>query len=192
MNDWQSQAACIGADTELFYQETPAGRPRQNPLPDPHTAARAICATCDVILSCRKWATDAREPGFWGGMTEQERSSALRRATRGAITTSVLTPADEAARERLWRQGLSDPAIAEVVGRSARGIRNWRTHRGYPSNVPANKQLPDWVNELREQLYQAGLPDQVIADGAKTTIDAIKNWRRRRGSTANTSPKVDA
>jgi WhiB family redox-sensing transcriptional regulator len=38
-------------------------------------AAKALCATCPVIMECRAHALKVREPfGVWGGLTEAERA----------------------------------------------------------------------------------------------------------------------
>lgn len=66
MSDWREQAACIGADPEMFF-------PGRNDwfLAD---SAKAVCRTCPVIEDCLTWAlaigvTD----GVFGGMTSTER-----------------------------------------------------------------------------------------------------------------------
>ena len=38
--------------------------------------ARAVCNTCAVLTSCRQWARENREYGFWGGESEEERAAA--------------------------------------------------------------------------------------------------------------------
>ncbi|MCZ7529985.1 MAG: WhiB family transcriptional regulator [Acidimicrobiia bacterium] len=38
--------------------------------------ARAICQECFVVESCRDWARENREYGFWGGESEEERAAA--------------------------------------------------------------------------------------------------------------------
>ena len=35
--------------------------------------ARLVCETCPVLASCRRWAREQREYGFWGGESEEER-----------------------------------------------------------------------------------------------------------------------
>lgn len=42
--------------------------------------AKLVCRTCPVVLDCLSAALDRREEyGVWGGMTERERRSLLRR-----------------------------------------------------------------------------------------------------------------
>jgi WhiB family redox-sensing transcriptional regulator len=66
---WTRYAACRGMDPEIFHPGK--GRPRH--------AAKAVCATCPVVISCREWALEMRETiGVWGGLSEKERR-AIRR-----------------------------------------------------------------------------------------------------------------
>lgn len=86
---WYDDAACVHSDADLFF-------------PDGHThiqrilAAKEVCASCPVQPVCLDWALDAREPhGMWGGLTEDERKSLLRKRTpsrRQAIATKALAP----------------------------------------------------------------------------------------------------
>lgn len=61
---WQADAACRGVSPDLFFPEDEASE----------TAAKAICATCPVRVSCLAFAL-AREQryGIWGGLNERER-----------------------------------------------------------------------------------------------------------------------
>jgi len=70
--NWASKAMCRGS-THLFFaadRERPGRRGRRE------TAARALCATCPVLIPCRTWARANREYGFWGGESEDERAAA--------------------------------------------------------------------------------------------------------------------
>ena len=70
--NWVSKATCRGS-THLFFaadRERPGRRARRE------AAARALCATCPVLLPCRTWARANREYGFWGGESEDERAAA--------------------------------------------------------------------------------------------------------------------
>lgn len=70
--DWQNAAACRGVGPDLFYTER--GEPTQT--------ARAVCATCPVIVECLDFALRLNEPfGIWGGKSGRERKR-LRRPTR--------------------------------------------------------------------------------------------------------------
>ncbi|MFJ3946309.1 WhiB family transcriptional regulator [Streptomyces griseoaurantiacus] len=67
--DWGEQAVCRTADPDELFVEGAA----QN-------RAKALCTGCPVRLECLSYALDNRiEHGIWGGMTERERRSLLRR-----------------------------------------------------------------------------------------------------------------
>jgi len=69
---WTVDAACEGR-TELFF--APAGeRPEARVVRE--SKARSICMECPVLDSCRDWAREQREYGFWGGESEEERAAA--------------------------------------------------------------------------------------------------------------------
>jgi hypothetical protein len=52
--------------------------------------AKSICHYCPVIQKCGQWALDNREQyGVWGGMSEAERRSLLRRTARRARTKAI-------------------------------------------------------------------------------------------------------
>ncbi|NXY95449.1 WhiB family transcriptional regulator [Streptomyces sp. BR123] len=66
---WHGRAACRNADQDDLFGDGAA-----------QTAAKAVCADCEVRLECLAQALDNRiEHGVWGGMTERERRALLRR-----------------------------------------------------------------------------------------------------------------
>lgn len=68
--EWMDQAACSGADPDLFFPERG----------DPTAEAKAVCRACPVRQQCLDHALANREKfGVWGGMSERER----RRLRRG-------------------------------------------------------------------------------------------------------------
>ena len=69
--NWQDGANCLGVDPDLFFPEPGAtARP-----------AKAICARCHILTTCRNYAIEHGERwGVWGGLSERE----LRAATRAA------------------------------------------------------------------------------------------------------------
>lgn len=83
---WQTQAACIGMDPDLFFP---------TPLQGVFTGKQAVevCNICPVRDSCLDYAIDQGERyGIWGGMSERQRVTETRRrrkATRHAELTSV-------------------------------------------------------------------------------------------------------
>jgi WhiB family redox-sensing transcriptional regulator len=69
---WMESAACRGR-TNLFFGlagERPERRVRRE------ARARALCATCPVLTSCRAMARNQGENGFWGGESEEDRALA--------------------------------------------------------------------------------------------------------------------
>jgi len=73
--EWQMFGACRREDTELFFHpEGERGPSRSNR----EASAKAVCATCPVLMSCREHALAAREPyGVWGGLSEHDREQIL-------------------------------------------------------------------------------------------------------------------
>lgn len=78
--DWRDQAACLTVDPELFF---PVGN--TGPALTQIEEAKAVCATCQVVDVCLKWALDNnQDAGVWGGTSEDERRSLKRRNARNA------------------------------------------------------------------------------------------------------------
>jgi len=79
---WQTEASCRGVDSELFFP----------PTEDEAGAAKAICDTCPVRVSCLAFALERNERfGVWGGLTEKERarlSPAARETIRRKATAA--------------------------------------------------------------------------------------------------------
>lgn len=66
-DSWRADAACRGADPELFY-------PERFGHGDDVRAAKKICESCPVEMSCLAYAIDTSQAwGIWGGRTERER-----------------------------------------------------------------------------------------------------------------------
>ncbi len=71
-DDWMNGAECRGL-TEIFFPpiaERPQARERRESM------ARSVCLKCAVLESCRSFARDNHEYGFWGGESEEERHAA--------------------------------------------------------------------------------------------------------------------
>jgi WhiB family transcriptional regulator, redox-sensing transcriptional regulator len=70
--DWRDHATCRSVDPELFFPVSPAGLSL-----DQTERAKAVCAVCPVRPECLQFALATRQAhGVWGGMSEQERSTA--------------------------------------------------------------------------------------------------------------------
>lgn len=73
-NNWVKDAACRGANTEIFYQDKGGG-------PYAYQQARRICGTCPVIQKCFEYAMaielDPAVPryGMYAGMTPSQRTA---------------------------------------------------------------------------------------------------------------------
>lgn len=68
-------AACPTHDPDMFF---PGRR-------DDVSALRAICSSCPARIDCLEYALSNRvTAGFWGGATEAERRTMLRRRAVGA------------------------------------------------------------------------------------------------------------
>ena len=70
--DWMESAACRGRTAFFFSPRGEQWKARESR----EEAAREICRSCPVLESCRQWAREHREYGFWGGETEEERAAA--------------------------------------------------------------------------------------------------------------------
>ncbi|MFJ8826655.1 WhiB family transcriptional regulator [Streptomyces sp. NPDC102467] len=81
---WWERAMCRTADPDDLFVEGAA-----------QTGAKRICAACVVKTECLAHALDERiEHGVWGGMTERERRSLLRRRPTVASWHRLLAAAE--------------------------------------------------------------------------------------------------
>jgi len=79
--DWQSDAACTGIGTEVFYSPENA----QNQVPF-ETLSR-VCGGCPVKSECLNHAIKHEEFGYWGGVSE--RGIRMMRRKRGIRLESI-------------------------------------------------------------------------------------------------------
>lgn len=83
---WEGQARCRTADAPLFFGPN-RFEPKHERLAR-EAAAKAICATCPVVVPCREHALAEGEMyGVWGGLGEAERRALV--ADDGQIATAV-------------------------------------------------------------------------------------------------------
>jgi WhiB family redox-sensing transcriptional regulator len=71
-DDWMAVGACRGL-SDIFFAplaERPQTRERRE------ARARQVCLQCPVLETCRSYAREHREYGFWGGENEEQRHSA--------------------------------------------------------------------------------------------------------------------
>ncbi|MCK5757416.1 MULTISPECIES: WhiB family transcriptional regulator [unclassified Mycolicibacterium] len=72
---WQRRARCRDKDPALFFN--PEGL-RGHAVSQRQLRAKAVCAQCCVLETCRDFALHHREQfGVWGGLTEDERAILL-------------------------------------------------------------------------------------------------------------------
>lgn len=75
--DWRHGAICAD-NPDLHF---PVGN--TGPALRQIEAAKAVCRRCPVMEQCQQWALTTRQKdGVWGGLSEDERTSILRRAAR--------------------------------------------------------------------------------------------------------------
>ena len=106
-----------------------------------------------------------------------------------------LTEKEEKERMDLYKKGLSDAQIANILVLNKSSIQRWRTNRGLTRNYkprfqPGNQfgslgVLPKEEHELRMRLYNKGLIDKKVAKVCHVSKDAISQWRRKYNLPAN-------
>lgn len=75
-DDWRKDAACLGADPELFFGEVGFNL----------EGAKAICQTCPVRQECLDFAlANGEKFGLWGGLSVKERRQERRRRLRETL-----------------------------------------------------------------------------------------------------------
>ncbi|MEV5430386.1 WhiB family transcriptional regulator [Streptomyces sp. NPDC052701] len=78
--EWLRRAACVGEDPELFFPVGTSG-----PALRDTTAAKRVCARCEVVADCLGFALGSgQNSGVWGGTCEEERVELLRASGAGA------------------------------------------------------------------------------------------------------------
>ena len=80
-DSWRESAACLGADTELFFPVGSAG-----PATAGIRAAKAFCGRCPVRACCLTYALETGQAaGIWGGYDENERRFMRQGRRRSAL-----------------------------------------------------------------------------------------------------------
>ena len=108
---WRYQAACRGADLQVFF-------PGRGESAEP---ARQICAGCPVRQPCLDYAiSHAITHGIWGGLTERDRrplrvhyTAAARRQRNEAIAAAAAAGTTRAAIGRAF--GLTATSVSRVL-----------------------------------------------------------------------------
>lgn len=77
---WRTRALCRDGDLSVWFPPESLGEAR---VEEASARAAEVCARCPVLLDCREYALEAREPaGVWGGMSTKQRVALLRREAR--------------------------------------------------------------------------------------------------------------
>jgi WhiB family redox-sensing transcriptional regulator len=108
---WRDQAACRGADLDLFF-------PSRGESAEP---VRQVCAGCPVRQPCLDYAlTNQIQHGIWGGLAERERRafgtsrlSSVRRERDRAVAAADAAGYTAAAIGRSF--GLSRTSVTRIV-----------------------------------------------------------------------------
>jgi WhiB family transcriptional regulator, redox-sensing transcriptional regulator len=83
--EWWSHGACLAADPDLFFPISESGPARRQV-----TAAKAVCAGCQVRERCLSYALTAGPmQGVWGGTSEEERRALGRHERPGRAPRSL-------------------------------------------------------------------------------------------------------
>lgn len=124
---WYARAACLEANTEIFFAFGSDGVGRTAEACETTKAAKAVCEGCPVKSDCLEWALSNESSGVWGGTTAYERRRIREKR------------AEQAALERSGANGPQDRLLAEQFGpinelvRELPGIVPGRVHpRGRP------------------------------------------------------------
>ena len=84
--DWQYEGACRNLPAEMFFHPDGERGPRRR---NRENAAKAVCATCPVMLACRAHALAVQEPyGIWGGLSEDDRLAIIDSRIPAAISSA--------------------------------------------------------------------------------------------------------
>ena len=131
---WREQAACRGADLEVFF-------PERGESADP---ARQVCAACPVRQPCLDYAVTNRiVHGIWGGLTGRERralQSRWVRASRRERDRAILAAgAAGYTTEAIGRSfGLSRTSVTRIVRTEGQGAVP-EPDRSAPQGLPTGE-----------------------------------------------------
>ena len=76
MNDypkWESTPACVGTNTELWFNKD------DEPTYDEKNLLKRICAGCEVRNQCLEYSLKHNVMGYWAGTTPRERQKLRRK-----------------------------------------------------------------------------------------------------------------
>lgn len=90
--EWHQWALCAGMPVAAFFGAASDERPtmKRSEL----SAARRVCAACEVKTQCLQWALspETREKhGVWGGTSGRQRAVMRKKLAGGQVTSSVIS-----------------------------------------------------------------------------------------------------
>lgn len=177
--DWRHRAACRDEDPELFF---PVGN--SGPALLQIAEAKAVCFRCPVASHCLSWALNTRQDdGVWGGMSEDERRTLVRR--RKALAQNTETTSDASTDDESDAEGPADSPPSEPAGPPSVNVELCIEGR-YPRaprdvRVAAMRHLMSlgWTRtRISKQLHINGsltkeLFEQLLAEGTPTPADLV-------------------
>lgn len=83
-------------------------------------------------------------------------------------------------RLELYKQGLNDSAIADIIGISQEAVSAWRRRQGLPPNKKRR-----YMADKRFELHAQGLTDEEIAERVGVRTETITSWRSRHKLKSN-------
>lgn len=93
----------------------------------------------------------------------------------------------------LYDQGMSDRQIADALGVTKQGVRNWRERNRLRCHKQDDQQArKSMIDETKAKaLYEKGMSDQQIATAIRATKSAVRHWRRRTDRPGNNArPRI--
>jgi WhiB family redox-sensing transcriptional regulator len=188
---WMDDAACVGADPELFFPER-GGKT---------AAARRICAGCPVQQECEDFALETQtnyddDHGVWGGGTRRDRvarrSGGRRRSPRppspGSKPSAAAVKAphgsrfyhDRAAAAEAWNLAKQVGGINEAARRLGVSTASlYRAWRRWDLGIPDTSRSPA---RWERQLHAGG--------DRQRTFRALERQRRQANGQARQGPEV--
>jgi hypothetical protein len=119
--EWRTRAACLSADSELFFPTAEAG-----PLHEAQVAAaKAVCARCPVRVECLDEALVRIPDGIAGGLTPEERRKLRRPLTTTTAHIQRRCGERESAGRVLLAAGRPVREVARRCGVSERTAARW-------------------------------------------------------------------
>lgn len=144
---------------------------------------KRVCQDCPLRNTCREYAIEHHEYGFWGGTTERDRTIIRNRRARDAGRTNTAAP-----RSRLRRRAEAKALVAQGLSREVAAARMGITKRQVERLLTSNSGAAIDADELHRRrmavvpLHRKGLNATQIGHelgisrkSAANAISAIRN-----------------